>query len=105
VKEKQLFILSFDLIDAFESISREVIKINMTSVGVPEKVLNSFKDASIQIHTRKGFLKNYIEKGVQTGCFLSSTLFNIGMDPFIRNIRENIKNVCINTMKIIQRFK
>jgi hypothetical protein len=81
----------------------------MTSIGVQEKVLNSFrnsfKDASIQIHMRKRFLKNYIEKSVHAGCFLSSTLFNIGTGPFIMNIRENIKNLCIITMKIIQRFR
>jgi hypothetical protein len=88
MKWKKIFILSFDLIDAFGSIPPEVIKISMTSISVAEKILNSFKDASIQIHTRKGFLKNYIEKSVQAGCFLSSTLFNIGMYPFIRNIRE-----------------
>jgi hypothetical protein len=51
--------------------------------------MNSYEAATIQIQTKIVFTeKIIIGKGVKQGCPLSPSLFNLGTDPLIRNIRE-----------------
>jgi hypothetical protein len=51
--------------------------------------MNSCDGATIQKQTKKGFTdKITIGKGVKQGCPLSTSLFNLGIDPLIRNIRK-----------------
>jgi hypothetical protein len=58
-KEKQLYILSFDLRDAFRSILHDLILENLTNIGTPEQliklIINSYEGATMQIQTKKGF--------------------------------------------------
>jgi retron-type reverse transcriptase len=89
-----LYILSIDLRDAFGSIPHELILEILTSIGTLEKliklIMNSYESATTQMQTKKGFTeKIIIGKGIKQGCPLSPSLFNIEIDPLIRNIREN----------------
>jgi hypothetical protein len=102
-KKEQLYILSLDLRDAFESIPHDLILQNLTSIGTPEQltklIMNSYKEATIQMQTKQGFTDRImIGKGVKQGCPLSLSLFNLGIDQLIRNIREIIKNANTITM-------
>jgi hypothetical protein len=52
--------------------------------------MNSYEGATIQMQTKKGFTdKITIGKGVKQGCPLSPSLFNLDIDPLIKNIRKN----------------
>jgi hypothetical protein len=52
--------------------------------------MNSYKEATIRMQTKQGFTyKKTIGKGVKQGCPLSLSLFNLGIDPLIRSMREN----------------
>jgi hypothetical protein len=88
--------LSLDLRDAFGSIPHDLIEENLQSIGVPEKlirlIMNSYRGATIQMQTKEGFTEKIeIGKGVKQGCPLSPPLFNLGIDPLIRNVRRNYK--------------
>jgi retron-type reverse transcriptase len=53
-------------------------------------VIDSYKEAFIQIQTKNDITDRIeIGKGVKQGCPLSPTLFNIGLDPLLRNIRKS----------------
>jgi retron-type reverse transcriptase len=93
-RKKQLYIISLDIRDSFGSISHDLILENLTSIGTPEKLIkllmNSYENDTIQMQTTKRFTeKIIIGKGVKQRCSLSPSLFNLGIDPLIRNIREN----------------
>jgi hypothetical protein len=69
-KKKQLYILSLDLRDTFESIPYDLILENLTSIWTPEKliklIMNSYEDTTIKIQTKKGITeKIIIGKGVK----------------------------------------
>jgi hypothetical protein len=52
--------------------------------------MNSYENTTIQMQTTKRFTENIIiGKGVKQRYPLSTSLFNLGIDPLIRNIREN----------------
>jgi hypothetical protein len=92
-KKKQLYILSLDLRDAFGSISHDLIKENLLSIGTLVElikiIMNSYEGATIQMQQKKDLRKKIIiGKGVKQGCPLSPSLSNLGIDPLIRNIRE-----------------
>jgi hypothetical protein len=92
-----IYILSLDLRDAFGSIPRDLIRKNLEDLGLPENirrlVMDSYEDAFIQIHTKGGCTGRInIDKGVKQGCLLSSTLFNIGLDPLLRFLRKRFEN-------------
>jgi retron-type reverse transcriptase len=108
-----LYILSLDLRDAFGSIPHDLILENLTSIRTEEKliklIMNSYEDDTIQMQTKKGFTENIIiGKGVKQGCPLSQSLFNLGIDPLIRNIRENYQECGYNydgvERKVIQAY-
>jgi hypothetical protein len=49
-----------------------------------------------KMQTKEGFADRIIiGKGVKQGCPLSLSLFNLGIDPLITNIRENYQKMCI----------
>jgi hypothetical protein len=55
-------------------------------------VVDSYKDAFIQIQTKNGTTERIeIGKGVKQGCPLIPTLFNIRIDPLLRNIMNNFQ--------------
>jgi hypothetical protein len=92
-KKKQLYILSLDLRDAFGSIPHDLIEENLTKIGIPRElvklIMSSYEGATIQKQTKKGFTEKItIGKRVKQGCPLSPSLFNLGIDPLIRNIRR-----------------
>jgi hypothetical protein len=100
-KKKQLYILSLYLRDTFESIPHDLILQNLTSIGTAEQltklIMNSYKEVTIQIQTKQGFTDRItIGKGVKQECPMSPSLFNLGIDPFIRNIRENYQECRYN---------
>jgi hypothetical protein len=71
------------------------------SIGTPEKliklIMNSYENVTIQMQTKKRFTeKIIIGKGVKQGCPLSPSLFNLGIDPLIRNIREKYQECDYN---------
>jgi hypothetical protein len=54
--------------------------------------MDSYRDACIRIQTKSGITERIdIGKGVKQGCPLSPTLFNIGLDPLLRNVREKFQ--------------
>jgi hypothetical protein len=59
--------------------------------------MNSYEGATIQMQTKEGFTEKItIGKGVKQGCPLSPSLFNLGIDPLIRNIRERYQECRYN---------
>ncbi|GMO19738.1 MAG: hypothetical protein Ta2E_10790 [Mycoplasmoidaceae bacterium] len=96
--KKTLIIASLDLRDAFGSVPHNLIERNITDMGFPRKVIrivmNTYRNASIQIQTRKGYSENIpIGKGVKQGYPLSPLLFNIAIDPFLRRLNEHFKEL------------
>jgi hypothetical protein len=68
-KRKQLYILSLDLREAFESIPNGLIEENLTSIATSEEltklIMNSYEGATIQMQTKKGFTEKIgIGKGL-----------------------------------------
>jgi hypothetical protein len=54
-----------------------------------ERVMNSYKDATIQIQAKEKFTdKISIEKGVKQGYTLNPMIFNLEIDPLKTNNRE-----------------
>jgi hypothetical protein len=52
--------------------------------------MNSHKEATIQMQAKQGISDILIiGKSAKQGCPLNPSLFNLGMDPLIRNIRSN----------------
>jgi hypothetical protein len=85
-KKKDLFIASFDLIDAFES-AQNLIKRNLMNLVFPKNaikgVMESSRDAFINIQTNNEFMDGIrIGKWIKQGCPLNPILFNIGIDLF-----------------------
>jgi hypothetical protein len=87
--------------------------INFTSIGIPEQltkiIVNSYKEATIQMQTKQGFTyKITTGKGVKQGCPSSPSLFNLGIDSFIRNMKENDQEWAYNCdgqlRKVIQGY-
>jgi hypothetical protein len=69
----------------------------MEAVGIPEKIRNiimrSYENAFIQIEAKSQKTGNInIGKEVKQGSPLSSTLFNLRIDPFIRFLKEKISH-------------
>jgi hypothetical protein len=112
-KKKQLYILSLDLRGAIESIPHDLILQNLTSVEISEQltklIMNSRKEAAIQIQTKHIFADRItIGKRVKQGRSMSSSLFNLGIESLIRNIRENYQECGYNydgqLRKVIQTY-
>jgi hypothetical protein len=100
-RKKQLYILSLELRDAFGSIPHDLILENLTNIGTPEQlislIMNSYDGVTIQMQTKKGFTERIIiGKGVKQGCSLSISLFNLGIDPLIRDVRERYEECGYN---------
>jgi hypothetical protein len=98
MKKKNLFILSLDLRDAFGSIPHDLMKINMKKVGIPKPirkaVMNTYEEAFIDVLTRRGETDNIlIDKGVKQRCPLRPTLFNLEIDPSLRYLNKNFKDL------------
>jgi hypothetical protein len=112
-KKKQLYILSLHLRDAFGSIPHGLILENLTSIGTPKEliklIMESYDGTTIQMQTKEGFTeKIIIGKGVKQGCPLSPSLFNLGIDPLIRIIREGYQecgySYDVGKRKVIQAY-
>jgi hypothetical protein len=60
--------------------------------SVRNLIMDSYKDAFIQIQTKNRITERIeIGKGVKQGCPLSSILFNIDLDPLLRNIKSKFQ--------------
>jgi hypothetical protein len=71
--------------------------------------MKSYEGATIQMQALKEFTeKIIIGKGVKQGSPLIPALFNFGIDPLIRNIRENYQECGYNydgeERKVIQAY-
>jgi hypothetical protein len=52
--------------------------------------MHSYKDETIQMQIKQGFLDRIIiGKGSKQECALNSSLFNLWIDPLIRDIKSN----------------
>jgi hypothetical protein len=93
-KKKKLYSMYFDLRDAFGSIPHTLIKKNLMDIGMPPNlvrmIMSAYAGATIRVKGKEGYTRQVeIKKGVKQGCPLSPTLFNLAMDPLLRDIRKN----------------
>ncbi|GMO18120.1 MAG: hypothetical protein Ta2E_09230 [Mycoplasmoidaceae bacterium] len=96
--KKTLIIASLDLRDAFGSIPHQLIERNITSMQFsPEMIriiMGTYRNASIEIQTRKGFSSQIpIGKGVKQCCPLHLLLFNVSIDPLLRRLNERFQEM------------
>jgi hypothetical protein len=72
-------------------------------------IMNSYEGTTTQMLAKEGFTEKIITgKGVKQGYPLSPSLFNLGIDPLIRNIRERYQECGYNynkeERKVIQAY-
>jgi len=99
-----------DLEKAFDRVDRNQLWQILNRRGIPyhliEVIKSPYKNTSVHIDTGKKILeKIYINQGVQQGCNLSPTIFNIYIDDLLRNWKHKVdagivlkRNLYLNTL-------
>jgi hypothetical protein len=87
--KKQIFVLPLDLRDEFRSLPYDRVQTNLLIIRTSESRIklesNWDQNTIAHIYIPQGFAEEVkISKDVNQSCPLSSTLFNLGIDPLIR---------------------
>ena len=90
---KDIYIASLDLRDAFGSVPHEYIKYVLNVMGFPEEIQALISDSydngttRVRIGSQESDII-HIHKGVKQGCPLSPLIFNFCMNPLLSKVEE-----------------
>ena len=100
-RNKDIYIATLDLKDAFGSVPHAYIKHVMREMNFPEEISTIIEDSydngttRVRIGSKESALIN-IHKGVKQGCPLSPLIFNFCMNPLLSRIDEEGEGYYIN---------
>ena len=96
--QKDLHVVSIDLRDAFGSVPHDYIQEVLAEVGLPKcmrrVIQSSFDQSTTRFQIGRSSTQDIaIRKGVKQGCPLSPMLFDMCIEPFIRHITQDCRQL------------